>query len=193
MFLVAAIVLIFVVLAGVLMVKSVWNPAPKATTVTYNEFVFTQQTDGFWQFDWQKDNNIYHVPLRYNPLQVGNVTESGTLASTFGTRRNVYVAIDPAMENNQQYVGVAAAELSLNLLKAFGVDVVAACTVNDTEPCQSRPIMNCNSTGHSVVVVREGPGPSITYDGDCITVQAQQLELVQAVDRLLYKFYWVMP
>jgi hypothetical protein len=32
----------------------------------------------------------------------------------------------------------------------------------------------------------------VTYAGDCITIQGNQFELVQAVDRLLYKFYGVM-
>jgi hypothetical protein len=175
------------------MVKSVWNPKPKAETINYNQYVFTQQQDGFWQFDWQRNNTVYHVPLRYNPTQLGNVTEGGKLSRQFGNQGTVYVAVDPSTEFNQQYVGVAAAELSLNLLKSFEVNVVAGCTVNETESCQSRPIINCNTTDLSVVVVHEGPGPILTYQGDCITVQATQFELIQAVDRLLYKFYGVMP
>jgi hypothetical protein len=190
--LIIAIVVIAVLLAAVLMVRTVWNPQPKAETITYNQFVFTHLADGFWQFDWQWSNNIYHVPLRYNPLQLGNVTVSGGLAGTFGNRTEFYLAIDPSTEYNQQYVGLAGAELSLNLAKAFGVKVVASCTVNETDSCQYRPVMNCDSENASVVVLHEGPGPSVTYAGDCITIQGNQFELVQAVDRLLYKFYGVM-
>ena len=45
----------------------------KATTMTYNNYEFTYM-DQMWYFQWQDQNKLYNVPLRYNPEQVLNIS-----------------------------------------------------------------------------------------------------------------------
>ena len=181
-----------IVFIGIVLLRSVYNPAPPVTTVMYNEWEFTQLQDGFWQFKWQNDNAEYFIPLRYNPTQLGNVSVIGTLSPSFGSRRNVYIAVDPSTEKDQAYVALGVGEIGLNLIKVFSVNLIPSCTRNETLSCTTRPIVNCQSVNKSVIIIREGPGPIVNQTGDCIVVQGKQLELLQAVDRLLYKFYKVI-
>lgn len=193
--LVTAIALVIIGVIAVLMVRSAWvTPVTPADpdVLIYNEFEFVKQSDGFWKFNWTNNGNVYGVPLRYNPTQVENVTVTGRINPQFGADGEVYVAIDPSMEANQQYVGLGAAELSISLMRVFGVKLIAACTVNETESCNIRPIRNCSDIRDSVIIVREGQGPSVTFDNKCVTIQGKELDIVRAVDRLLYRLYNVM-
>jgi len=179
----------------VLMVRSAWTPAftpSDPDLLIYNEFEFVRQDDGFWKFNWTNNGNVYGVPLRYNPSQVENVTITGRINPKFGANNEIYVAIDPSNESNQQYVGLGAAELAISLMRVFGVNVIAACTTNETESCLFRPIKNCENINESVIVVREGEGPLVTFDNKCVTVQGSKLDLVRAVDMFLYRLYNVI-
>ncbi len=192
---VMALAFLAIAIISVFMVRSVWvTPVapPNPNVLIYNQYEFVKQADGFWKFNWTDNGNVYGIPLRYNPAQVENVTVTGRINPQFGAGGEVYVAIDPSIESNQQYVGLGAAEMSISLMRVFGVKLIASCTVNETESCNIRPIRNCNNTADSVIVVREGDGPLVTFDNKCITVQGRELDLVRAVDRLLYKLYNVM-
>jgi hypothetical protein len=187
---VLAVALLFVI---VMMLRTVYNPAPPEKKVMYNGFEFVQLVDGFWQFRWQKGNEVYNVPLRYNPAQLDNVTVVGSLDPRFATRPEVYVAVDPSNASDQQYVGLGVGETGLNLLKAFNVNLVAACTRNETDACTVRPIVSCEKdSDKSIIVIREGDGPTVIHEGSCIIVRGDKMDLLQSVDRLLYRFYGVM-
>ncbi|MEK6823188.1 MAG: hypothetical protein AABY13_05135 [Nanoarchaeota archaeon] len=188
------IVVLGVLFMAILMIRSVYNPAPPVNKVNYNEWEFIQLPDRFWEFQWQKGTAVYNIPLRYNPTELGNVSITGALDPRFGARKDVYIAVDPSNQTNQQYVALGVGELSLNLMKVFGVDLIAACTRNETASCADRAVVSCErDTNKSIIIIREGKGPSVTQAGNCITVQGEKLDLLQAVDRLLYKFYNVMP
>jgi len=186
-------VVIGVLFVAIILFRSAFVTTPKAETVTYNNFEFTQLPDTFWQFRWQREDAIFHVPLRYNPLQLENVTVKGTLSPSFGNRRDVYVTIDPSNQSTREHIALAAAELTINLGKVFGVNVVPACTRNDSYPCNVYETVTCQNPGErSVIYLQEAPGPAVEQRGDCIVVRGERWDIVQAVDRILYKFYKVM-
>ncbi len=186
-----SIVIIGVLVVAAIMIYSATKPAPNPNLVTYKNYDFTRMEDGFWQFRWQSGTITYHIPLRYNPLQMENVTINGVLGDNFG-EDGVTITVDPSDGADQQYVALAAAEIGINLVKVFSADMKAACTENRTDSCAIRPIVKCGDNS-SVIYLREASGPSVTFEGRCITLSGEGLELVQAVDRLLFMFYGIMP
>lgn len=193
-FLIWLVVLIGVVFVAIIMMRSVYDPGPPVNKVVYQEFEFVQLPDHFWEFEWQQGDAIYHIPLRYNPLQLDNVTVTGDIDSRFGERPELYLAVDPSNKTDQQFVALGVGEMGLNLLKVFGVELRPSCTRNETAACWERPIMTCEmDVDKSIIVIREGPGPTVIQNYNCIIVQGEKLELLQAVDRLLFKFYGIMP
>lgn len=190
--LVWSLVIIGVIVAAILLFRSVYTPPEEVVKVDYNNYEFIRLPDEFWEFRWQKDDAVYHVPLRYNPTQLGNVTVTGYINNGFGRRRSVHIAVDPTNRTDLQYLSLGTAELSLNLLKAFGVNIVASCTRNETSSCMERPVVDCDDKNISVIIVREAPGPTVDMRGDCIVVQGENMGLLQAVDRLLFTFYGIM-
>jgi len=174
-----------------IMLSSVYrfNSVPD-NKVAYNEFVFERTYDGFWKFAWQDAGEIYSIPMRYNPTQLGNVTIRGSFSPGFG-QRPVYMTVDPQENASYQYVGLAMAELGLGLKKVLQVELLPACTRNVTA-CQNTTIVRCGDPEKSVIVIREGPGPIVDIQGDCVIIQGDRFGMLQAVDRLLYKLYRVM-
>jgi len=163
---------------------------PKGQVIEYNNFEF-EFYDGLWWGLWARDDIEYILSLRYNPVQTLNVSIEGRISETF-ERDTIYVTFDPTKEK-QAYVALAAAELSLNLARAIGVDVIAACTMNETEACANRPIVTCDSENISVIHIEETEGPAnVILEGDCITLQGKELELVRSVDRMVYTFYGII-
>lgn len=163
---------------------------PKGVFIEYNNFEF-EFYDGLWWSLWARDDLEFILSLRYNPVQTLNITVSGEVSDTF-ERDTIYVTFDPTKEK-QAYVALAATELSLNLARAMGVNVLAACTMNETEACASRPIITCDSENVSVIHIEETNGTAnVILDGDCITLQGKELELTRAVDRIVYTFYGII-
>lgn len=164
----------------------------KGDIVTYNQYEF-EKREGLWWSIWQNGNIQYILSLRFNPPQTLNTTITGALTPTFDKRDTIYVTFDPRPED-LSYVALSAAELSLNLANAMGVDVKPACTVNETDACASRPIIDCTTKNVSVILLQNiNTTASIAMKNDCITLSGKDFELVRAVDRLLYTFYGIIP
>ena len=66
---------------------------------------------------------------------------------------------------------------------------IPACDRNKTIACETVPIIDCDNTKELVLYVRYAPETKITLEDNCIIIEGQDLELVRAVDRLLYQFY----
>jgi len=93
------------------------------------------------------------------------------------------------------YVALAASELTINLAQVMGVNLSASCTTNETmaEACQNRTIANCGDADKAVIYLKEDNETKVTFNETCMTVQGRGIELVRAVDRVLYKVYGIMP
>lgn len=178
--------------AGIILYASVWQAfhrgPPKTEMVEYQGFDF-EHIEGMWYTKWQKGTKVYSVPLRFNPLQVENVTILGAINESFN-RRAMYVAFDPT-KGNFSIMALAAGELSLSMVRALGVTPIAACTKNDTA-CEGRPIVDCPQPNATVILLQNEGDPAIWLRGDCIALLGSGFDLVRSVDRLLYSWYGIM-
>ena len=66
---------------------------------------------------------------------------------------------------------------------------VPACDKNETDACASVPLITCENTNDLVLYVLQDDEPSVTLDDNCIIIKGNELDLVKAVDRLLFAFY----
>ena len=132
-------------------------------------------------------NFVY--PMRYSPRNVEDVSLSGRL-DRFTIRPIVYVTQDPELiEKTQSQSIVAATEFGRILAASeFGVyDSQLEYTHTSGDGLIS--VKTCEDTGDGVAVVhiREGEGPSVFVESDCVIVQgANAEELIQAADALSY-------
>jgi hypothetical protein len=187
-----AIVTVILVIAGIFGMKYIL-PKEKQETVAYNQFTFTKMA-GSWFTQWQYNNELYTIPLRFNPYEVENISISGNLSGIFNSYNVTYITFDPT-DSNMAYVALAASELTINLAQVMGINLSAACTTNETEAeaCQNRTIVNCGDAGKSIIYLKESNKTNVNIAGSCITIQGKDIELTRAVDRVLYKIYGIMP
>ena len=160
--------------------------------VTYGGFSFVK-TDTHWLTQWQGSNGeLYNLRLRFNPYEAENIPVFGELDENFSLA-NTYITFDSDKEENTYaYEALAAAELSLNLAGVFGSNLIAACTMNVTGVCSSRPIVTCESTNDSVIYIKRDSEARVLLENNCITVAGNGTELVKAVDKVLYKIYKII-
>jgi hypothetical protein len=160
------------------------------TGYLYNGFSFVF-VDGLWYTRIQTGNKAYEIPLHFGPRDVENVEKIGTLHDSFNDGDEVYIVVDPLSENSD-YTALAASELAQNMAIAVGRRPIGACDKNETSMCQSRDIVTCDTTDKPLVHLLQEPGPSVEYDGRCITLRGEGLDLTKAVDYLLLKWYQVI-
>jgi len=165
-------------------------PDLPTTQLDYGPNHFKLDKEGSWRFDWQRGDTVYSVPLRYNPLKVENVSIVGSLNESFN-RPEMYITFD-ARQGNFSTLALATTELSLNMVRALQVKPIAACTNNQSDACEDRPIVQCTDTNTSVILIKDEGEAKIWLKGDCIVLFGKDLELLRAVDRLLYQWYGVM-
>lgn len=180
------------VLTAVILYASVWQATHKGPVkpemVEYNGFNF-ERIEGMWYTKWQKGSIVYSIPLRFNPYQVENVTVLGAINGSFN-RPEMFVAFDPT-KGNFSIMALAAAELSLSMVRALNVKPVAACTRNDTA-CENRPIVSCPEQNGTVILIENNGDAAIWLKGDCIVLLGSGFDLLRSVDRLLYAWYGIM-
>jgi len=182
------IVIFFVALFGV---KYFYNDTVEYPTVTYNGFEFTEIADT-WYAQWQNEEKLVAISARYNPYEVENVTVLGELGEGF-QQSEVYVTFNPYSEEDSfKYLAVAAADLSQSVVKAFSKKIIPACTQYHNETCENLSIVTCDDTDKAVIhLVAEEP-TQIILQGNCITLQGKEFELMRSVDKLLYLWYKII-
>ncbi len=183
-----AIVVLFGIFYGA---KYIYKPSyPK---INYNSFEFVQK-EKFWHTQWQRNDKVYTISLRFNPKEVEEVPITGVLNNTFNKRRKMYVTFDPeSPEENFKYLALAASELTVNLAGPLGKEVVAACTQNITEACASRPIITCEGNEKNTILLKSEGTPAIELNNTCMTLYGTGFELVKSVDKMLYIWMQIIP
>ena len=155
----------------------------------------TQDQEWFTQLSSPKGTKIYDLALRYSPRDLRNITIEGNLNTEFfDSQSEYYVTFNPK-GNQFPYVGLAVADFNTHMSKVFEKTPIAACDRNETQICQTRPIVTCGNTGNStklVLYIRESDRFRVYYNDNCIVVEGEGLDLVRGVDRILYNFYHVM-
>jgi len=161
-----------------------------ANNFVYNGYAFAK-IDNMWWTRWKSGNKAYNIPLRFNPRQVENVTIDGELDKRF-TANNLYITFNPD-EERFTYLALAAGELSLNLVTALNATPIAACITNSTDTCSTRPIVSCQNEDKAVIYIREANETAVLLNGNCMVVQGNGMEIMRAVDRVLFIWYGIMP
>lgn len=155
----------------------------------YNGFSFVK-VDGLWWTEVQRFNTLVKIPLHFAPKDLEYLEIEGRASPDFDKYEDIYIAIDPDVSN--KYYGLAIAELSMNMAKGINRNPIGACS-KESPDCADRPIVSCDdSNGRPIVELVRGNETSITAEGVCVKITGKDIDLVHAIDRLLYKWYGVM-
>lgn len=166
-----------------------YRSTPEYPQYTYNGFKFVKIA-GLWHTQWQQDDRLYNVHLRYGPKESEDIPyyEQDTSFTPTGT---IYITFYP-LESNLAYIALASTELSLSLANTFNITPIAACYKNETEACKTRPIITCENTDDAVIYIKEAEQPSITAKGNCLIIQGYKEDLVRAADKVLWIWYGII-
>jgi len=191
-----AFIIVLVILAaivgGIFLIGKYKTPASPYETLYYNNFEF-QKIENVWYTHIQRDEQLYNVGLRYNPKEVETVPIRGRLNETF-KQQPYYVTFDPDENaSNFKYLALGVAEFGLNVVRGLGGEIVSACTKNFTDACADRPIVTCDNDDLAVVHLRTRNETRVRLEGNCLILEGTDLELIKAIDRVLYHFYKIMP
>ncbi len=171
---------------------------PKQEIEYSNGFKFTK-VGSFWYTSIQNPlvKQEYNLDFRYSPSEIKDIPVEGNPDSFFrllekNNLTGAYFTFNPS--GNLTAVNLAAADLSKLLKVLNDVTLVAACTVNSTEACSTRPIVTCeNQENLSVVIyVKQDPTPKITMNKNCLTIQGQGEGLIKAYTKLLFIWYSIL-
>ena len=189
-FYIIAFIIIFII--AVLSIRYFVPEKSDIQSYSYNGFVFTNIT-GLWFTDIQKagTNTVYTVPLRHGPRELQNVSIEGDVNS-FRNNTELHITFDPTGEDFT-YIALAASELSINLAQTLNITPVAACSVNDTVVCLGRPIIDCEDSGEAAIYLRYGNETKVYVENNCIFIEGPEEEIMKSTDRLLLKWFSVMP
>jgi hypothetical protein len=147
--------------------------------------------DGLWYTRISLNDELFDVPLHYGPRDVEDVPETGELGAAFNVGEDVLIVVDP-LSSNSEYTALAASELAQNMATAIKRRPVGACDKNETDMCADRPIVTCETSTAPLIYLVQEEGPSVEYDGNCITLRGQLFDLTKAVDRLLLRWYGII-
>jgi hypothetical protein len=167
---------------------------PGEEEIYYNSFKFVK-IEGLWYTQWQKDDKLYTIPLRFNPREVENIPVEGELDfDIFNSIQDVYITFDLSDEETANFslMALASTELTQNLVKAINRNPIAACINNESEACHDRPIISCDDNGVPVIFIREQSPTKLILDDNCMILQGEGMELLKVVDNVLYKWYGII-
>ena len=150
--------------------------------------------DGLWytQVGTRTGTTQFNVPLHYGPRDLEDINIEGVLNITlFNASDEVYMTFNP-LDPNLQYIALSIGEFDQSLIRAFGKTPVAACVVNETLACSSRPIIDCDNTDKPVVLMKDDIETKVVLQNNCMVIQGRANEIVRATDRVLLALYNIM-
>lgn len=167
------------------------KPYPQQPDLVYNNFEF-YKVNGSWFTKWQNNGQVYDISLRFSPLEVENVSVSGYGINQTFLRQPFYITFDPDENTSDfKYLALGVGELGLNIVRGMGGQIQMACTKNITAACADHPIVTC-ADDKGVFYIKTGPVPKVFLDGNCMILEGKELDLIKAIDRVLYHFYKIM-
>jgi len=186
--LVGILLIIFILSFGMKYYKN--KKAYEAVHKEYNYYTFDKE-GLHWKTKWVRNDQPYILRLRYWPGEIEDITIIGKLNQVFNSSKNIYLTFNPE-GSNLSYVALAAAELSLNINSALGRNMIAACLVNNTVECHTRPIVTCEDKDKAVIYLKDAETPRVILSGNCMIIEGSKEGLVQAAERILYTWYGIM-
>lgn len=161
-------------------------------TIEYNNLEFSK-IENMWYAKLQFSDKLVTLPLRFNPFEVENVSIKGRFNESFN-RKDIHIAFDPrnTTGSNFSIVALAAAELSLSLVRTMNINAIASCTHGVPDICENRPIVSCGEENRSIILLIDAGSPEILLYENCIILKGYGMNLLRSVDRFLYQWYGIM-
>ena len=156
----------------------------------YNGYSFVK-FDNLWYFQAQSKKSLWDIAIRFGPKEIEHIPIEGFLNDTFLNASEIYMTFDP-LGIDLQFIGLAIGEMDQSLIKAFGKMPIAACDKNETDICQTRPIITCENTDKAVIYFKRNATMRVKGNGNCLVIQGQGLDIVKAVDRALMEMYGII-
>lgn len=134
-------------------------------------------------------SKLYTIELRYGPRDLEDIPIIGE-PKQFNLVDEMYIAFDP-MDENLSTVGIATADIQMNLIRVLGKTMHAACT-QESEECGDAPVKNCENTKAPIIIVRHDPIALVEQKGNCLFVQGPGMDVVKSADKFLLYLYGIM-
>ena len=162
------------------------------TSYTYNGFSFAKYGDmWFTQIQPPGQNKLYTIELRYSPRELEDIPIIGN-PELFMNINTTYVSFNPE-DDELKYVGLATADLQMNLIKVLGITPIAACSKNENNECpEDTPVKNCENTYAPVILLQQDPVAFVEQKDNCLIIQGNNFDLVKAADKLILYWYGIM-
>jgi len=146
----------------------------------------------YTQLSSPKGTKTYSMALRYSPNELKSIAIEGRLNSEFfNNNTEFYVTFNPTGKE-LSYVALAIADFDTHMTKVFEKKPIAACDRNETNACNSRPIVTCEDHDNLVLYIKESDKLRAYYKSNCIVIEGNGFDLVRGVDRVLYNLYNIM-
>ncbi|MBS3115183.1 hypothetical protein J4482_00995 [Candidatus Woesearchaeota archaeon] len=193
---VLAIIVIISFASGVFIKRTL---TPKIEKEYSNGFTFTK-VGKFWYTSIKNPviNQEYSVDFRYSPSQVKNITVIGNPKNFFEIMKinelnAAYITFNFRNNVTSAY-SLAAADLSKQLKVVNGVTLMAACTENITDACNTRPIVTCENQEDKALVIflKDSEKPKISMVKNCLTLEGRNDDLVRVYTKLLFIWYGIL-
>jgi hypothetical protein len=159
--------------------------------IEYNYFKF-KKVGPVWETLVINNEKLLQPSFRFLPEDVENVPVSGKLNSDFGNDV-IYLTFDPLGDPVEfQTMAIAVSEMGLNLVKGLEKEIEAGCTRFEAESCENKTIVDCSSSGVSVIFFNPVGEPEVILKDNCIELKGKGFDLVKSVDRVLYSWYGIL-
>ena len=170
------VIIIFVLMASTAAFALTTN---QTESVKYKKFVFIKAEQG-WNL---KNTNLLTTFL---PADVENISFKGIKTDDF--KRKVYYL---AITNSEQ---TAANEINRAFFTVIEKYQLACPEKYENETfCSELPIKSCETEASDLIIeIEEAENQSISYDGNCISIKGNEMDLMKGADRIIYSAYGVI-
>ena len=185
-------IVVVVAIVLILAFSSKFVGKEKLNSYRYNGFEFVEYNNMYQTqiMIHGQAENLYNLEFRYGPRELEDIPIIGE-PKYFLDPESMYIAFNP-IDDNLSSIGVASADIQMNLIRVLEKKLVAAYTQESGENNSEVPIKNCNNTMAAVIIVRHDPVTLIEQDGNCLIVQGEGMEVTRAANRLVYYLYGIM-
>ncbi len=157
----------------------------------YNGVSFIHYDNLWWAYASLGTKEVIQ-PFYYKPTEVENITIEGDLdTEKFNKGKEIYISTDPT--EIDQYYSLAAISVSHSV--AAGIErLPVGVWSKEYDEFSNRSIITCETANGRPVIefVREETA-GVELEGTCIKVIGTDKESLRSAERLLYRWYRIMP
>jgi hypothetical protein len=177
------------IVALIILVPRLYPQYRSGDRFRYNYFEF-ELRDGTYYTTVQGGKQLYQVSLRNSPRDLEDIPVRGNISS-FGSLGRFAITFDANDSVHTPSVTMANAEISPNLVRQFGADIMIGCVRPDPK-CENVSIITCANSTRPVIFLNNMGNASIDIVGKCAVISGRDAELIRAADRFMYGMYGIM-